>query len=139
MRFFSKYFHCSFRLFIHNKVKPVLSIAIIVFLIYWLYFLINLNNTTDLDIIIEPSEATRKSNDFVTLRVNLGLYVIMNLKPSKSNIPFVGKPFFTILVASDVRNDELRSAHRRAMPKEVLDSMNVIRIFLLAKIPLHEE
>lgn len=63
----------------------------------------------------------------------------MNLKPSKSNIPFVGKPFFTILVASDVRNDELRSAHRRAMPKEVLDSMNVIRIFLLAKIPLHEE
>ncbi|XP_073950457.1 beta-1,3-galactosyltransferase 5-like isoform X2 [Choristoneura fumiferana] len=43
------------------------------------------------------------------------------------------------MVTSDVGNDKLRSAHRRAMPKELLDSMNVIRIFLLAKIPPHEK
>ncbi|XP_073950470.1 beta-1,3-galactosyltransferase 2-like [Choristoneura fumiferana] len=49
------------------------------------------------------------------------------------------KSFIIIIVTSYVGNVELRSAHRRAMPKYLLDYMNVTRIFLLAKIPLHEK
>ncbi|KAI8425091.1 hypothetical protein MSG28_006951 [Choristoneura fumiferana] len=51
----------------------------------------------------------------------------------------VGKPYIIIIVTSYVGHVELRSAHRRAIPKELLDSMNVTRIFLLAKIPPHEK
>lgn len=52
---------------------------------------------------------------------------------------FLGKPYLIIIVTSYVGHVELRSAHRRAMPKKLLDSMNVTRIFLLAKIPPHEK
>ncbi|KAL4720030.1 hypothetical protein ACJJTC_009272 [Scirpophaga incertulas] len=48
-------------------------------------------------------------------------------------------PFFTIIVTSYVGHVELRSAHRRAMPTDILKSMNATRIFLLAKIPPTEK
>ncbi|CAH0400466.1 unnamed protein product [Chilo suppressalis] len=47
--------------------------------------------------------------------------------------------FLTIIVTSYVGHVELRSAHRRAMPADLLESMNVTRVFLLSKIPVTEK
>lgn len=50
-----------------------------------------------------------------------------------------GSPFLIILVTSYVGHIELRSAHRRAMPHKLLRSMNIDRVFLLARIPENEK
>uniref|UniRef100_A0A1B0D975 Hexosyltransferase n=1 Tax=Phlebotomus papatasi TaxID=29031 RepID=A0A1B0D975_PHLPP len=44
-----------------------------------------------------------------------------------------------ILVSSYVTHDNLRSAHRRAMPQDKLKSLGLLRFFLLAEIPAHEK
>ncbi|XP_059612448.1 beta-1,3-galactosyltransferase 5-like [Phlebotomus argentipes] len=44
-----------------------------------------------------------------------------------------------ILVSSYVTHDDLRSAHRRALPQNELKAMGLIRIFLLAEIPVQEK
>ncbi|KAJ0173657.1 hypothetical protein K1T71_010806 [Dendrolimus kikuchii] len=49
------------------------------------------------------------------------------------------KQFLIVLVTSYVGHVELRSAHRRAMPQDLLKSMNATRIFLLAHIPEKEK
>ncbi|XP_026760539.2 beta-1,3-galactosyltransferase 2-like isoform X2 [Galleria mellonella] len=46
--------------------------------------------------------------------------------------------FLVIIVTSYVGHVELRSVHRRSMPSSLLKSMNITRIFLLAKIPPDE-
>ncbi|GAB0089814.1 Hexosyltransferase [Sergentomyia squamirostris] len=43
-----------------------------------------------------------------------------------------------ILVSSYVTHDDLRSAHRRALPESKLKSLGFVRLFLLAEIPLSE-
>ncbi|XP_073950467.1 beta-1,3-galactosyltransferase 5-like [Choristoneura fumiferana] len=115
----------AFRLPCHDKMQRrllgmgILSIIILIYWIYWsqslelnnMLFVLKLNNTQFIrDLIIQPSNAACRS-----------------------------KPYIIIIVTSYVGHVELRSAHRRAIPKELLDSMNVTRIFLLAKIPPHEK
>ncbi|CAH2267771.1 beta-1,3-galactosyltransferase 5-like [Pararge aegeria] len=48
-------------------------------------------------------------------------------------------PFIVIIVTSYVGHVELRSAHRRAMPSTYLSKLNIIRVFLLARIPENEK
>uniref|UniRef100_A0A1B0C8A3 Hexosyltransferase n=1 Tax=Lutzomyia longipalpis TaxID=7200 RepID=A0A1B0C8A3_LUTLO len=43
-----------------------------------------------------------------------------------------------ILISSYVTHDDLRSAHRRALPQEDLKSLGLVRFFLLAEIPVQE-
>ncbi|KAJ0173656.1 hypothetical protein K1T71_010805 [Dendrolimus kikuchii] len=56
-----------------------------------------------------------------------------------SNKTCENKQTLVILITSYVGHVELRSAHRRAMPQDLLESMNVTRIFLLANIPEKEK
>ncbi|KAL0869164.1 hypothetical protein ABMA27_007452 [Loxostege sticticalis] len=73
-----------------------------------------------------------------TLLIRKNNYIFMHkniMNPSQTTL----KPFLAIIVMSYVGHVELRSAHRRVMPAELLKSMNAIRIFLLAKIPPNEK
>ncbi|CAG9789274.1 unnamed protein product [Diatraea saccharalis] len=67
-------------------------------------------------------------------------YVYMeNFILSPSEIYCERSSFLTIIVTSYVGHVELRSAHRRAMPSTLLESMNITRVFLLSKIPADEK
>lgn len=64
---------------------------------------------------------------------------LKNIIIAPSNGSCEKNQFLVILVTSYVGHVELRSAHRRAMPHEVLSTMNTTRIFLLAQIPDKEK
>ncbi|XP_059053275.1 beta-1,3-galactosyltransferase 5 [Achroia grisella] len=65
-------------------------------------------------------------------------YYIKDTLISPSSEACIEKQFLVIIVTSYVGHVELRSIHRRAMPSSLLKSMNITRIFLLAKIPPNE-
>lgn len=43
------------------------------------------------------------------------------------------------MVTSYVGHDEVRSAHRTAISGSVLRNLKILRVFLLAQVPLHEK
>ncbi|XP_034834298.1 beta-1,3-galactosyltransferase 5-like [Maniola hyperantus] len=64
--------------------------------------------------------------------------VIKNTLIQPHNSTCNESPFIVIIVTSYVGHVELRSAHRRAMPSAYLSSLNITRVFLLARIPKNE-
>lgn len=48
-------------------------------------------------------------------------------------------PTAILLVTSYVGHDQVRSAHRAAISGNDLDKLNIVRVFLLADIPLKEK
>ncbi|XP_026734273.1 beta-1,3-galactosyltransferase 5-like [Trichoplusia ni] len=66
-------------------------------------------------------------------------YIIKDIQIKPSSFSCKRHPFLIILVTSYVGHVELRSAHRRAMPSDMLRQMNTSRVFLLAQIPAKEK
>ncbi|KAG6449931.1 hypothetical protein O3G_MSEX006307 [Manduca sexta] len=103
------------------KKKLVFAAILAISLISWIYW----------------SSSVETNDTFIILSRENYLYHNFLIEPR--NTTCKGKPFLIIIVTSYVGHVELRSAHRRAMPPELLRSLNIARIFLLARIPENEK
>ncbi|KAJ2938775.1 hypothetical protein O0L34_g781 [Tuta absoluta] len=102
-----------------NKLKALIAIAIFISIL-WMYR-VSVSTTEKAESVIFKKYESH--NDYL-------------LQPATSVC--AQRSRLVIIVTSYVGHVELRSAHRRAMPAELLQTLNASRVFLLAKIPSRE-
>lgn len=65
----------------------------------------------------------------------MNFYVLQQKKEATNLFHFIA----ILLVTSYVGHDEVRSAHRAAITKEMLKELGIFRVFLLAEVPKREK